>query len=118
MIEKVIAMFEGIPRIAIFAVLILAVIGAVWFWRRWTGVDKETEIIKANHAAAQYADMIAKRLPAEIEDAEDTSDAEDAEFAVANVPAVSKDYASHVLDDQEITTDDQEFDDEEYEPMN
>jgi hypothetical protein len=101
--------FEGIPRLAIIAVLILALIGAVWFWRRWkssSSTDKElTENVKAQQHAAVYAKNVAKGLQDYEDDAEHTSGATD-------------EYTTEVAQGLQDHEDEDDLeDDEEYEPM-
>lgn len=105
---------DGIPRLAIIAVVILALIGAVWFWKRWKSSsqpDKElTENDKAQRHAAVYADNVAKSL----QEYEDDTDAEDADEEQTG--AVTTEYTQEVQRGLEDSEDDME-DDEEYEPM-
>ena len=108
--------FEGIPRLAIIAVLFLALLGAVWFWRRWkssSSADMElAENIKAQRHAAVYADNVAKGL----------QDYEDDDTDDEQTGAVTAEYTAEVaqgLQDNEDEDDEDDFedDDEEYEPM-
>lgn len=122
MLGKIAEMFGGIPRMALVAVVLLALIGGVWFWKRRSAgraaaapavkaaaVDRETETVKAERAASQYADMIAKGLP-------ERRDEDDAEIDSEN--AVTDEYVKSVGADQEMSaSDEDDEDDEEYEPM-
>ncbi len=111
-------MLDNIPRLAIIAVVILAIIGAAYFWWRWSKSskpsnpgkvheDKElTENVKAQRYAAAYADNVAKGLEPEDDEHEG---------------AVTDEYVREVargLDAEDAADDeDDEDDDEEYEPM-
>lgn len=121
MLGKIAEMFGGIPRMALVAIVLLALIGGVWFWKRRSAgraaapavkaaaVDRETETVKAERAASQYADMIAKGLP-------ERRDEDDAEIDSEN--AVTDEYVKSVGADQEMSaSDEDDEDDEEYEPM-
>lgn len=119
MLGQIAETFGGIPRMALVAVIILAIIGGIWYWKRSrvpavpkvskADVDRETETVKAERAASQYADMIAKGLP-ERRDEDDMEDDDDMENAVTD------EYVQSVGTDQEVSADGEE-DDEEYEPM-
>ena len=114
MLGKIAEMFGGIPRMALVVVVLLALIGGVWYWKRRSrqapAVDRETETVKAERAASQYADMIAKGLP-------ERRDEDDAEMeALLDEPeiAVTDEYVKTLGKDQEMSASD---DEEEYEPM-
>lgn len=117
MLGQIAEMFGGIPRMALVVVVLLALIGGVWYWRKRSAaaapaaskVDRETETVKAERAASQYADMIAKGLP-ERRDEDDMED--DMDDDMEN--AVTDEYVKTIGSDQEISAD---GDDEEYEPM-
>lgn len=106
-------LFDGIPRLAIIAVVILALIGAVWFWKRWKSSgasDKEmTENVKAQQHAAVYADNVAKGLQ-QYED-ENDNDINDDEHE----GAVTAEYTQEVA--RGLDSEDDLDDEEEYEPM-
>jgi len=114
MLGQIAEMFGGIPRMALVVVVLLALIGGVWYWKRGraasAAVDRETETIKADRAASQYADMIAKRLP----ERRDEDDMEDGDMDDDMENAVTDEYVKTVGTDQEISDGE---DDEEYEPM-
>jgi cytochrome P450 len=117
MLGQIAEMFGGIPRMALVVVVLLALIGGVWYWKRGRAaapaaskVDRETENVKAERAASQYADMIAKRLP-ERRDEDDMEDDDMEDDDMEN--AVTDEYVKTVGADQEISGED----DEEYEPM-
>lgn len=103
---------EGIPRLAIIAVVILALIGAVWFWKRWKSSskpDKElTENVKAQQHAAVYADNVAKSL----QEYEDDTDADEEQTG-----AVTAEYTQEIARGLDSEDSDDMEDDEEYEPM-
>ncbi len=105
---------QGMPRMVVIAILILALIGAVWFWRRWksSSLDKETENIKAARNAAVYADTIAQR--AELEQ----SPAVTSEYTAEVARGLQGDMeAERVADDEHAVDDELDLTDEEYEPM-
>ena len=121
MLGKIAELIGGIPRMAFVVVVLLAIIGGVWFWRRRksaatvrtaspSATDRETETIKADRAASQYADMIARGLPERREE----GDAEMEEAMEDSESAVTDEYVKTVGADQEMSAED---DDEEYEPM-
>jgi hypothetical protein len=115
--------FDSIPRLAIIAVVILALIGAVWFWRRWkssSALDKEVaENVKAQRHAAVYAKNVARGLDLD----DEHEGAVTAEYAqeIARGLADAEDADDEDEDaedaDDDAEDDDAEDDDEEYEPM-
>lgn len=107
--------FQGMPRMAVIAILILALIGAVWFWKRWTSssVDKETENVKAARNAAIYADTIAQR--AEFEQSPAVTGEYTAEVARGLQGDMEVDHA--VENEHDANDDELDLTDEEYEPM-
>ncbi len=100
------------PRMAVIAILILALLGAVWFWRRWKSspVDHETENVKAARNAAMYADTIAQR--AEFEQSPAVTSEYTAEVARGLQGDMEAEHAVENEHDDEL-----DLTDEEYEPM-
>lgn len=117
MLGQIADMFGGIPRMALVVVVLLALIGGVWYWKRSRAapaptaskMDRETETVKAERAASQYADMIAKGLPERLDEDDMEMDSEN---------AVTDDYIETIGKDQEVSEGGSDEDDEEeYEPM-
>ena len=109
--------FQGMPRLAVIAILILALIGAVWFWKRWksSSVDKETEDVKAARNAAVYAENIARY--AELEQTPAVTDEYMTEVA-RGLESELEDDMNDMEDDMDDMEDDMDdMEDEPYEPM-
>jgi hypothetical protein len=65
MLDRVKEIFEGIPKFALVVVGILVLLGAVWAWKRFTRVDKESEVTKGVDNALMYAQNIQQKLDSE-----------------------------------------------------
>lgn len=112
--------FQGVPRFAVIVILILALIGAVWFWKRWksSSADKETENVKAARNAAVYADNIARY--AELEQTPAVTDEYTAEVArgLQTSDSELEDITDDMEDMDDMEDDDaSDMEDEPYEPM-
>lgn len=63
--ERVIEIYESIPKPVIFAVVILALIGIFFLWKKFSSKDKESEVLKGVANSQVYAQNIANALDKE-----------------------------------------------------
>ena len=65
--ERIQEIFESIPKPVIFAIVILALIGIFFLWKKWSSKDKENEVLKGVANAEVYAKNIQESLDSESE---------------------------------------------------
>ncbi|AGE48381.1 hypothetical protein PBCVAN69C_176L [Paramecium bursaria Chlorella virus AN69C] len=92
MMDRIMEIYQSIPKPVIFAVVILALIAIFFLWKKFSSKDKESEVIKGVENSQVYARNIATALDQEAE---------------PMMSAVTPEYAQEVqtgLGDLETTT--------------
>ncbi|AGE51423.1 hypothetical protein PBCVCvsA1_172L [Paramecium bursaria Chlorella virus CvsA1] len=67
MMERIIEIYQSIPKPVIFAVVILALIAIFFLWKKFSSKDKESEVVKGVENSQVYARNIATALDQEAE---------------------------------------------------
>ncbi|AGE54490.1 hypothetical protein PBCVKS1B_103L [Paramecium bursaria Chlorella virus KS1B] len=67
MMDRIMEIYQSIPKPVIFAVVILALIAIFFLWKKFSSKDKESEVIKGVENSQVYARNIATALDQEAE---------------------------------------------------
>ena len=67
MMDRIIEIYQSIPKPVIFAVVILALIGIFFLWKKFSSKDKESEVVKGVESSEVYAKNIQAGLDKEAE---------------------------------------------------
>ncbi|AAC96525.1 hypothetical protein PBCV1_A157L [Paramecium bursaria Chlorella virus 1] len=67
MMDRIMEIYQSIPKPVIFAVVILALIAIFFLWKKFSSRDKESEVVKGVENSQVYARNIQESLDKEAE---------------------------------------------------